>query len=297
MHIRTKRKYAMKRYDDDIIRNLDGQEVANAQTGEFYMEFNKEQKKQLMFCFNHRLSVDAIAYPGIPAPVMEQVIDVIYRNSCLAERLRDNYEPNFANVPQGEIWKITHTNLTPAQTHYALCALTKGVNFADEIEDLSSYNAVFLQLLWFSLMCGRNYCKALKNKDTSRSSLANEMEDFVNTTFESYRNGKKTRHGILGRFYHFGAKHFEDEICSDIDGYIPTYVEDEIDEQDDEYAGDEDVAPKSNASFFTGCSTIAEVNKRYKSLIKIYHPDNGSGDEDTIKEINIQYGEMKKKVS
>lgn len=288
----------MKRNNDDIIRNLDGQEVANAQTGEFYMEFNNEQKKQLMFCFNHMLPVEAIAYPGIPASVMEQVIGVIYRNSCLAERLRDEYEPNFANVPQGEIWKITHTNLTPAQTHYALCALTKGVNFADEIEDLSSYNADFLQLLWFSLMCGRNYCKALKDKGASRFSLAREMADFVKTTFEAYESGKKTKRGILGRFYHFGVKHFSDEICSDIDGYIPTYVEDEIDEQDEEeYTNDEYVVQKNDTSFFAGCSTAADVNKRYKSLIKIYHPDNGSGDEDTIKEINIQYEEMKNKVS
>ena len=35
------------------------------------------------------------------------------------------------------------------------------------------------------------------------------------------------------------------------------------------------------------------LKKRYKDLIKIYHPDNLNGDKDTIQEINMEYEKMK----
>lgn len=40
--------------------------------------------------------------------------------------------------------------------------------------------------------------------------------------------------------------------------------------------------------WFTGVRTIEELRKRYRELLKMYHPDNG-GDEETMKEVNSAY--------
>lgn len=48
--------------------------------------------------------------------------------------------------------------------------------------------------------------------------------------------------------------------------------------------------------FFAGVSDEISLKKRYKDLIKIYHPDNIAGDTGTIQEINRQYDKLKKKL-
>lgn len=46
--------------------------------------------------------------------------------------------------------------------------------------------------------------------------------------------------------------------------------------------------------FFTGVGNKQSLKKRYKDLIKIYHPDNLDGDHDTIQEINREYDHLSK---
>ncbi|SEA08011.1 hypothetical protein SAMN02910384_00809 [Pseudobutyrivibrio sp. ACV-2] len=45
--------------------------------------------------------------------------------------------------------------------------------------------------------------------------------------------------------------------------------------------------------FFSGVSTEKALKKRYKDLIKIYHPDGESGDTATVAEINREYEDLK----
>ena len=45
--------------------------------------------------------------------------------------------------------------------------------------------------------------------------------------------------------------------------------------------------------FFCGVDNEDSLKKRYKDLIKIYHPDNLNGDKDTIQEINMEYEKLK----
>lgn len=45
--------------------------------------------------------------------------------------------------------------------------------------------------------------------------------------------------------------------------------------------------------FFVGVKNELALKKRYRDLIKIYHPDNISGDTDTIKEIAKEYDKLK----
>ena len=41
--------------------------------------------------------------------------------------------------------------------------------------------------------------------------------------------------------------------------------------------------------FFAGVNSMGSLKKRYKDLLKIYHPDNKCGDTDAIQEINREY--------
>ena len=48
--------------------------------------------------------------------------------------------------------------------------------------------------------------------------------------------------------------------------------------------------------FFRGISNVLTLKKRYKDLIKIYHPDNLAGDTLAIQEINKQYEELQQRL-
>jgi len=43
--------------------------------------------------------------------------------------------------------------------------------------------------------------------------------------------------------------------------------------------------------WFSGVTTIEELRKKYRELLKQFHPDNG-GDEETMKAINIEYDKL-----
>ena len=51
----------------------------------------------------------------------------------------------------------------------------------------------------------------------------------------------------------------------------------------------------SGEMFFRGVGTKQSLKKRYKDLIKIYHPDNVDGDNTTVLEINKEYDYLSKK--
>lgn len=46
--------------------------------------------------------------------------------------------------------------------------------------------------------------------------------------------------------------------------------------------------------FFIGVESEQSLKKRYRDLIKIYHPDNPTGDTGTILEINREYDRLQK---
>lgn len=46
--------------------------------------------------------------------------------------------------------------------------------------------------------------------------------------------------------------------------------------------------------FFSGVGSKQSLKKRYKDLIKIYHPDNLDGDKSTVQEINREYDQLSK---
>ena len=50
------------------------------------------------------------------------------------------------------------------------------------------------------------------------------------------------------------------------------------------------------AIFFKGVASELALKKRYKDLVKIFHPDNVCGDIHTIQEINREYDNLRKKI-
>lgn len=48
--------------------------------------------------------------------------------------------------------------------------------------------------------------------------------------------------------------------------------------------------------FFVGVENVQSLKKRYKDLLKIYHPDNLNGDTETLQEINREYDKLKEKM-
>ena len=51
------------------------------------------------------------------------------------------------------------------------------------------------------------------------------------------------------------------------------------------------------SEFFSGVNTASSLKKRYKDLIKIFHPDNLSGDTVVIQKINREYEQLKKSMA
>ncbi len=47
--------------------------------------------------------------------------------------------------------------------------------------------------------------------------------------------------------------------------------------------------------FFSGVNSLALLRKRYRDLMKIYHPDNDGGDENIVLHINVEYEELKRR--
>ncbi|MCI9426954.1 MAG: hypothetical protein HFI81_04265 [Eubacterium sp.] len=48
--------------------------------------------------------------------------------------------------------------------------------------------------------------------------------------------------------------------------------------------------------FFSGVNNMRSLRKRYKDLIKIFHPDNAEGDTDVIQKINEEYEVLRKRI-
>ena len=58
-----------------------------------------------------------------------------------------------------------------------------------------------------------------------------------------------------------------------------------------------DATSEAAAMFFSGCSDLDSLNARYRSLSKAFHPDAGSGDEETFKKMQAAYESLKSKMS
>ena len=95
-------------------------------------------------------------------------------------------------------------------------------------------------------------------------------------------------------------EYYDDEDYDD-DEYNDDYIEDHsrrgrYSENDSQSAssGARQTVNVGSFNFFAGCNSKESVERKYKSLVKLYHPDNMDGDTAALQEINVQYAEAKK---
>lgn len=138
--------------------------------------------------------------------------------------------------------------------------------------------------------------------------LRKHHREFVDD--EEYDHQKKTSRDFYdddeydddydGEYYE-DDEYYEDSKDYDVDEYDDEdfYEDDEYYEDDYDNEADTDTEDRncgtSTFDFFAGCSSRESVDKKYKSLVKLYHPDNMDGDTAALQEINIQYTEAKKR--
>lgn len=110
-----------------------------------------------------------------------------------------------------------------------------------------------------------------------------QEKNFFDTKFKILENGFKQLAADREQFL-YEKKMFE--TMKKVNQY-----HEEIQEDDYSY-GEGEYVP---VFFFKGVNSPLGLKKRYKDLIKIFHPDNLFGDHDTILKINKEYEMMKKK--
>ncbi|WP_051208656.1 J domain-containing protein [Butyrivibrio sp. WCD3002] len=106
----------------------------------------------------------------------------------------------------------------------------------------------------------------------------------------------------------YDVDYYEDDEDAEYDDYDEDYddYEDNYDDrvEDKSYNSHKQshnrrATPKSEPvgtfNFFAGCTTKESADRKYKQLVKLYHPDNMDGDTSALQEINVQYDQIKKK--
>ena len=127
-----------------------------------------------------------------------------------------------------------------------------------------------------------------------------DKRDYEDDYYDDRRNRNvNNRHYMRRNDYYNEDDYYEDEEEDedfDDEDYEDEDFEDEDFEDDyDDPRSRRDSSPSSAFDFFAGCNSRESVDKKYKSLVKLYHPDNMDGDTAALQEINAQYSEAKKR--
>ena len=98
--------------------------------------------------------------------------------------------------------------------------------------------------------------------------------------------------------YYPDEDYYEDEEDDDFDEYYDDRIEDRHSRRDHHHEKPGHTSSDISAfNFFAGCTTLESATKKYKTLVKLYHPDNMDGDTAALQEINMQYNEIKRRLS
>ena len=78
------------------------------------------------------------------------------------------------------------------------------------------------------------------------------------------------------------AKRYSYEENSDNSSYERTDYEDTVDDKENQ----------TGIDWFAGIKSVDELKKRYRDLMKIYHPDNQAGDTNAVQQIQQEYEQL-----
>lgn len=150
--------------------------------------------------------------------------------------------------------------------------------------------------------------------------------DYYEDNEHDYFRGRHDRRSDRRRYDRYNDDEYGvDEYDEEYEDEEPEYYDDEDyeDEYNDDYIEDNSHRGKSERTysrdrdassdsgfggassgaarnvgafdFFAGCNSKESVERKYKSLVKLYHPDNMDGNTAALQEINVQYAEAKKR--
>ena len=131
-----------------------------------------------------------------------------------------------------------------------------------------------------------------------------KYEKWLRKHHEEFEDESESPRKSVRDFYEEDDETYDDDYYEDDESYEDEdfYEDDEPYEDGDFYEDDESYedenfckGQKSAFNFFAGCSSRESVDKKYRSLVKLYHPDNMDGDTKALQEINVQYSEAKKR--
>lgn len=152
-----------------------------------------------------------------------------------------------------------------------------------------------------------------EDRDYEDAEDYDDDRDYRRSVGKRHNNGPEPI--IFGRKNRKPAKRSFDLRYDDDSEYEDEYDDDHDDNYDDsEYDGEyegrdyedrnHDGGSRGNTGsasgvfvgtfdFFAGCNSRDSVDKKYRSLVKLYHPDNMDGDTAALQEINVQYDKAK----
>ena len=123
-----------------------------------------------------------------------------------------------------------------------------------------------------------------------------DPEDSSQNFFSAHRPFRRDRINSttrrkLDQFYEDSEDEEEDDETSDY-----TYHDDDQHEQKKNTAAVNNAPTGNGFDFFAGCTSPDSAERKYHTLVKLYHPDNMDGDTNALQEINIQYDKIKKRL-
>ena len=158
----------------------------------------------------------------------------------------------------------------------------------------------------------RKYDKMMKRRnkeleEEERNRRRDKRAEFYEDEYseDDYYDNRHDRYDDEENYYEdedYGDDYYEDEEYED-ENEDEDFYEDE-DYEDEDFEDDYDdprrdryrePVASSTFDFFAGCTSRESVDKKYKSLVKLYHPDNMDGDTAALQQINAQYAEAKKR--
>ena len=127
-----------------------------------------------------------------------------------------------------------------------------------------------------------------------------DPEDSSQNFFSAHRPFRRDRINSttrrkLDRFYEDSEDEYDEEDEADETNDY-TYRDDNQRKQRKDTASADHTPAGNGFDFFAGCTSPDSAERKYHTLVKLYHPDNMDGDTNALQEINIQYDKIKKRL-
>ena len=119
-------------------------------------------------------------------------------------------------------------------------------------------------------------------------------DHLMNQRYENYLRNESQLQNIISelKIIRDSLESLKQRIYNDID-FIEKQENKRKKEEQKWKEYQEIIVKDSSSVYFTGCNNMDDLNKRYRALMKVYHPDNQTGDSSTFQQVRKEYEKMK----